>query len=310
MLLCQVDCPARCLALVACGANSQAPAEVAEVAREAAEGIPPYLMGPVVDWLTRAVVTLRDDGIYQEHVSHRSLLQGLQLHARLEPPLRRSDATGEAEDLLERVQRNEEFALSVVDYVLRNIDRAAQTGHWVQYATELETTLAQAGSVWQVVLNEDRTAAQLARREAGPAREAIMALPASSRGHQHLVRSWNRLNAREPDYPGAYREAVRAVEAVAKPVISPANGRTSVGTMLRDLRAKPEKWETTIGSIKEVELMMASVWTSQLDRHGTDDESVPLDVSAQQTDAAFAICLALVRPFVGGHVSLAGNCAA
>ena len=37
--------------------------EVTEVVREAPEGIPAYLMGPVVEWLMKAVLTRHDDGI-------------------------------------------------------------------------------------------------------------------------------------------------------------------------------------------------------------------------------------------------------
>jgi len=73
-----------------------------------------------------------------------------------------------------------------------------------------------------------------------------------------------------PDPSGAYREAVRAVEAVAKPVILPNNDRATLG-------------------------QMESVWTGQLDRHGTDDETVPLNVSPAEADAAFSACLNLVR---------------
>jgi len=52
---------------------------------------------------------------------------------------------------------------------------------------------------------------------------------------------------------------------------------------------------------------MEAVWKGQLDRHGTDDETVPLSVSPEQADAAFSTCLNLVRLFVGGHVARVEN---
>jgi hypothetical protein len=50
---------------------------------------------------------------------------------------------------------------------------------------------------------------------------------------------------------------------------------------------------------------MEGVWKGQLDRHGTDDEAIPLHVSSAEADSAFSACLNLVRQFAGGHVSLA-----
>jgi hypothetical protein len=45
--------------------------------------------------------------------------------------------------------------------------------------------------------------------------------------------------------------------------------------------------------------MAALVWKSQFDRHGTDDASLPLNVSQAEADAAVHISIALVRIFAG-----------
>ena len=42
---------------------------------------------------------------------------------------------------------------------------------------------------------------------------------------------------------------------------------------------------------------MELLWTNQLDRHGTDDESVPLQVTQEQAELAVHIALLLVRIF-------------
>lgn len=73
--------------------------------------------------------------------------------------------------------------------------------------------------------------------------------------------------------------------------------------MIVALRDKPEKWTTTIGAVDDVRTQMEAVWRGQLDRHGTDDETVPISVSFAEADAAFSTCLNLVRLFVGGHVA-------
>lgn len=71
--------------------------------------------------------------------------------------------------------------------------------------------------------------------------------------------------------------------------------------MIQAMAHKPEKWETSLVGVDDVVGMMKSVWTGQLDRHGTD-ASAPLNVSPDQADAAFYVCLALVRLFTGGHI--------
>jgi hypothetical protein len=48
--------------------------------------------------------------------------------------------------------------------------------------------------------------------------------------------------------------------------------------------------------------MLAQLWTSQLDRHGTDDESVPLTVSMEQAEAAVHLATTLVHWFRRGSV--------
>lgn len=201
------------------------------------------------------------------------------------------------------MEGDETFALDVADFLLANISYAAPeyTGA-ADYAAGLNELLRRGGSVWEVVPIDEEIGYQLARRAIGPVREAIAELAASGRAHQHLVAAWNRLSGRNPDTTGAYREAVRAVEAVAKPVILPNSHKATLGTMIAAMRDKPEKWEVTLGSVDDVRRMMEQIWTNQLDRHGTDDETVPLTVSPEQADVAVHWAIAVVRLFAGGHV--------
>ncbi len=205
-------------------------------------------------------------------------------------------------DLLERVGRDEEFGLDVIDFVLNHIDsyvsRYDQPG---DLAKEVAGLLRLGGSAWEVSANDDGSFA-LSRRAVGPVREAVESVRSSTRAHQHLVRAWNKLSGRNPDESAAYREAVRAVEAAARPVILPANDKATLGQMIAALRDKGDKWKVTIGTSDDVRRLMEIVWKGQLDRHGTDDASVPLSVSAEQADAAFSICLDLSRLFAGGHI--------
>lgn len=77
--------------------------------------------------------------------------------------------------------------------------------------------------------------------------------------------------------------------------------------MIADIRNKPAKWTVVLegASMENVADLASMIWTSQLDRHGTDDETVPLSVSQDEADAAVHLAIGLVRLFVGGQVKLA-----
>ena len=264
---------------------------------EPTEGLPPYLAGPMTGWL-QEVFRDRRGGVL------RSQLQDLQLAFKLEQPLDWQTSGSPLRDLLSRVVGDEEFGLNVIDYVLQHLPEFCERyEHPSDYAATALGILVVGGSAWEVTRLENATRFQLSRRAVGPVREAIESVPSSTRAHQHLVLAWNKLSGRNPDASGAYREAIRAVEAAAKPVVLPNDASATLGKMKAALRDKPGTWTTTIGAVDDVRRLIESVWTSQLDRHGTDDESVPLTVSLEQADAAFSICLNLTRLFVGGHVS-------
>lgn len=107
--------------------------------------------------------------------------------------------------------------------------------------------------------------------------------------------AWHDVYGREPTAGDAYREAVRAVEAAVKPIVTPSDPLATLGKMIKAIRDKPTKWAWELGEPTEVANMMGRLWTSQLDRHGTDDESHPLTVSLQQAEAAVHLAVTLVH---------------
>jgi hypothetical protein len=265
------------------------------------DGLPPWLAAPVLNWVHRTFV----DPQWSQPRPRPELLQRVQLAFRLDPSLPDFQRLG-LNDLWSRMAGDQTFALDVVDFVLHHVLKGVSPLHVAPtvYVVDLMNILQDGGSAWEVTSNEDN-GFELSRRAVGPIRLTIADLPPESRAARHLTTAWNRLSGRSPDVSVAYREAVRAVEAAAKPVVLPANPKATLGTMIAALRDKPEKWTTTLGTVDGVRLMMESVWQGQLDRHGTDDETVPLNVSAEEADAAVTICITLVRLFVGGHVRTA-----
>jgi hypothetical protein len=225
----------------------------------------------------------------------------MQVALRLERPFEITRGnSGLLENVLSRIRENQELALNVVDYLLCFVagDRAAK---------QLNELLTLGGSEWEVTPTEESQPGswQLTRRTVGPVKASIDEIRTESqRAHHHLEVAWSKLVGRSPDPSTAYREAIRAVESVAKPVVSPANERATLGTIIADLRSKPAKWAVSLDSatVDDIANLAGMIWTSQLDRHGTDDTAKPLAVSQQEADAAFYIALALVRVFSGGHI--------
>ena len=52
-------------------------------------------------------------------------------------------------------------------------------------------------------------------------------------------------------------------------------------------------------------LMMQLLWKSQLDRHGTDDDQVPITVSQEESEAALHLAANLVHIFTSGTIASA-----
>jgi hypothetical protein len=258
-------------------------------------GLPGYLVEPVVRW---AVNLLRDPGGYaSEHA-----LVALQINMRLEEPLAwHHGAPSALQDLVDRISDSEqqEFALDVVDYLVR-CTSASEASH-------LAHILGGGGAEWEVTQNGDHYV--LTKRAIGPLADIINELPHADRARSHLQTAWHSLMGRDPNPSTAYREAIRAIEAVGKPLISPNNSKSTLGTMIGELRTHNDCWSFVLehADVNTVITMADAVWKGQLDRHGTDDHDIPLNVSHEEADAAFHIALAITRIFGARLLRRASN---
>lgn len=183
----------------------------------------------------------RDDLMYSTRaVPDDERLRLVQLVLRMEVPLNWHNGGHSAlSSLAVRMGQDREFALDVLDFLLHFVAPPDQ-------AEALNRTLAFGGSEWEVVEIGDNQR-QLSRRMIGPVRNSIDSIRTDSqRAHHHLMSAWAKLTGRQPDASAVYREAIKAVEAAARPIVSPANDRATLGTMIRDLRAKPDKWSVVL----------------------------------------------------------------
>jgi hypothetical protein len=255
------------------------------------EGVPAWLKQSVRAWIKPFL-----EG---QHGAREQTLREMEAVLRMDKPLSWSANYGPVGSTLTRMWEKETFALDVVDFALSKCSPDSPA------VRDLSKILLQGGSVWEVRGTVAGDACQLVRRTAGPIVESIEETGSlNDRAHKHLMVAWTKLMGRSPDPSRAYHEAVRAVEVVAAPVVTPDDPKATLGKIIRAINDKPEKWTVDLAeaSPSQVADMAAMIWQAQFDRHGNPDEDVPLNVSQEQADAAVHVAIALVRLFAGGHV--------
>lgn len=200
---------------------------------------------------------------------------------------------------------DESLMLDILDFCL-----AHPANHSWNLVAALEVALLEAGSAWTIDRTENGWELQ---RRIDPIVSDIVhsAAGQNARAAQHLAKAWTEVYGRTPSPGEGYREAVRAVECAGIPVVSPARTGATLGTMIADMTAKPSKWTTSLNPAPPVEAisqvigMMQLLWKAQLDRHGTPDTSVPLNVSQPEAEAALHLASTLVHWFQSGAVQVA-----
>jgi hypothetical protein len=261
------------------------------------EGVPPYLRTSLWTWATEhlTVTTLGGNSFASREALER-------VERRLRFNLDWQYGATSALDRLEGIAfANPETFLDLVDMLLGGVTHEDE-------AQALDTILAQGSSAWKVA--RFTGAYRLERRvdaTIAAAAEAVMA--ATERPGRHLSAAWAAVYGREPEASKGYREAVRAVEAAAIPVVSPKNASATLGTVIADIRQAPANWALRLSppadcpSIEWLLGMLGLLWKSQSDRHGTPDETAPLTVSLPEAQDAVHLAVTLVQWFTSGAVT-------
>jgi hypothetical protein len=185
-----------------------------------------------------------------------------------------------------------DFVLGRTDYTYRNEDVILDLRRHLSEARSVYTVGQNAEGEWEL---QDRQPAELT--------DVVgKAASGGDRAATHLQDAWSKGFGRDPDHRAASRAAVDAIEAAAKPIVSPSNERATLGTMIRDMKAKPEKWITDSaadGDIVGVIGMMELVWTGHF-RHGNEEE--PIDPGSGGTEMILDVAAVLVHWFRSGRI--------
>jgi hypothetical protein len=174
----------------------------------------------------------------------------------------------------------------------------------------LEQTLSEAASEWRV--GELNFKPALVKRIDDTVQHAAEELARKgTRPGSLLADGWRHAFSMQRDPSASYRCSVRAVEAAAGPILTPADPRPSLGKMIPALRDGMGKWTFafTVDSAVEPKnvlmQMMQLLWTNEYSRHVDTDPMTPLHVSQAEAESAVVLALTLVNWFTSGALTTA-----
>ena len=199
---------------------------------------------------------------------------------------------------LKRCNEDEDFMLDLVEAMLERYCR--DDGR----ALTLAELLTSANSAYAVKASWDGLEERVVPGVKELVREAVD--EAGGSAGAHLTNAWNEAYGRSADPVKAYSEAIKAVEAAFAGRVSPQNGKQTLGTMIRDISAKPSKWRFELASstdgVETVVKMMRLLWVGQTSRHG--GLSTTRDETLDEARAAVHLAATLVQYGVSGAFDL------
>ncbi|WP_244215778.1 hypothetical protein [Kitasatospora purpeofusca] len=176
------------------------------------------------------------------------------------------------------------------------------------FLEQLETVLTDGGSAFRIA-DDGRS---LERRVDETVRDAVLlagnsaaSAPAGS-ASEHLRDAWQAVYGRTPNPPAAYSLAIKAVEAAAHAVLEPNNAKSTLGTMIRNLRDAPQNFRVAIDGPSEgdptpVIGMLQMLWQGQTSRHGGQTPTRP--ETKEAAEMAVHLAATLVQWFTAGAVT-------
>lgn len=239
-------------------------------------GVPDHLAAPLAEWI---------QGIFAHLYGMENTTLLRQLAVLLRFPKRPGGSDSSLlEEMLNRGLKDPNFCLDFIDAIL-TFGRVHPGA-----IDELDTILAIGGSVWTV--GDDRKSLTEVLDATAQA-QGHDALNANDRASAELAEAWSNAYGRTRNASDAWDHAIKAVEEVLKPIITPNNAGATMGGILgalRSDRANPSPKFTlslrdnglTPGNdpIIALEGLLHVIWPNP-DRHGGPGTRIPPIEEAQ-----------------------------
>ena len=277
------------------------------------EGVPPHMVAPLNDWVGQA--------LHQQEKLARRVTSRLRVST--EDPFDELLAIA-AGEWMDYSDGREIDPLTAVDAIISlhphwgpvdgvvSADQEHALQRWGTQLESLDELLADAGSVWQV----DFDIRGLRRRVDAPVLEGWQRARAGAEqaGRQgaarHLTEAWKQVYGMHPQYSVGYSAAVKAVEAVALPIVLPDKPRATVHQVRTELQKNGARWRFVLaeadgvaeghGSIEVVAVMLDRLLRGETDRHAHEEVNRPS--TQAEAEAAVHLAAVLVGWFVNGAI--------
>lgn len=266
------------------------------------EGVPPHMRQSLSDWIRRVFYRQWRSSQGSSHSSFDyELLQRAERQVRFSSGIsgRGTGNLGMVDRLCQLIERDEKLLLSVIDFILF-------AGHDRADVKQLEAVLREGGSIYKVADTSRRP--RLERRVEPHLEEVSRSEMRRGGAASDLLRTaWSATLGQEPNPSEGYRNAVRAVEAAALPVVLPNDPSATLGKAIGHLAATIDSWRFVLSerrdgqpSVQTVLDLMGALWTSQYDRHVRKGSG--LHIGQAEADAALPLAALLVHWFATGAI--------
>lgn len=185
--------------------------------------------------------------------------------------------------------RYEESLLDAVDAVLHFGEAIADE------VDALDELLSLGGSVWEV---DPLSRRKLVRRVDPTATAAFM--ESSTPGDvasAELKEAWTAAHGRNPDASDAWDHSIKAVEAILIPIVTPTNGKATLGSVIKTLNDQGDLWCLALqghdrsASAEPLVAMLRRMWPNP-DRHGGKSSRQP---SLEEAQAVVYLAVMVVQ---------------
>ncbi|MDN3480997.1 hypothetical protein QMA10_03550 [Arthrobacter sp. APC 3897] len=248
------------------------------------EGVPPYLYESIIRWIRARKA--RDRWVYWE------FLVNFQAASRMSLGVTTGMYTPVDDLAIFLRTLSPEKMANLLDYMLGTLE----SYHADDEAQELEKSLAAGGSSWAVGVRGGRTGL-VARMPASVVDVVASVTSTSDKAGAKLSQAWDKAYGPDAQPSDAYVAAVRAVEILLCPLVSPNNDRATLGTAIRDLRNQGGSWTFAMkhgdGTDTSLEIVgiLQLLWKGQNDRHGSGEYA---DVTIEEAQAAVLLASTIV----------------
>lgn len=177
--------------------------------------------------------------------------------------------------------------------------------NYLRLVVELRDDLEDAGSAFTVADNNRALVERVDPTVVAAVEQTIDAAPPTAGG---LLRdAWRQVYGLHPDSTTGYRDAVRAVEEVACPLVLPNDGAATLGKVIGNLRQGAHLWAFVLvdragaDTVDPLVGMLDRLWTGQVSRHGGGQKS--RDQTTAEAQAAVHLAATVVQLLGAGALT-------